>query len=141
MTEQSSSMPETPEAVRAEILRLDEEWAEAAGARDVERTVSYWADDAVVFPPGMKAVVGKAAIRDYVRGGFATPGFSITWKTTHVVLSSAADFAYGTGSNRVTYSDPDGRVVTAVGKAVTVWRKDPAGWKCVIDIWNEAPAD
>jgi ketosteroid isomerase-like protein len=32
-------------------------------------------------------------------------------------------------------------LLTEQGRSVTVWRKDSSGaWKCVIDIWNAAPA-
>jgi ketosteroid isomerase-like protein len=129
-----------PEHERAEILRIDREWAAAAASgRDLDRVVSFWSEDATVFPPGAPAVAGRAAIRDYVAKGFQMPGFSITWETTQLVVSPAGDFAYGTGPNRFTFQGPDGNLITAHGKAVTVWRKDPAGWKCVIDIWNDAP--
>ena len=122
----------------SQILRLDGEWSQAAQGRDVDRVVSFWADDATVFPPGRPPVVGKAAIREFVAKSFQTPGFSISWKTTGVVVSRSGDFAYGTGTNRVTFSGPDGREVTVEGKAVTVWRREPEGvWKCVIDIWND----
>ncbi|MEP6995716.1 MAG: DUF4440 domain-containing protein [Acidobacteriota bacterium] len=131
----SSSMGDA----KAEILRVDREWAEAAQAGDVDRTVSFWADDAAVFPPGSPAVVGKSAIREYVTKSFQTPGFSISWKTTDVVVSTGGDVAYTTGTNRVTFNAPDGTRASVDGKAVTVWRRDAKGdWKCVIDIWNEA---
>jgi len=125
----------------SQILRLDAEWSQAAQGRDVERVVSFWADDATVFPPGSPPVIGKPAIREYVAKSFQTPGFSISWKTTGVVVSHSGDFAYATGTNRVTFSGPDGRQAAVQGKAVTVWRREPEGvWKCVIDIWNDVPA-
>ncbi len=37
---------------RAELERVDAMWAAAAAGRDVERIVSFWADDAIVIPPG-----------------------------------------------------------------------------------------
>ena len=124
--------------VRAEILRVDADWLRAVRARDVDRAVSYWADDAIVFPPGSPAVSGKAAIREFVVKSFQTPGFSISWKTTTVAVSSSGDIAYTTGTNRVAFSAPDGRQVTVEGKAVEVWRRERDGaWKCVIDIWND----
>ena len=122
----------------SQILRLDGEWSQAAEGRDVDRVVSFWADDATVFPPGSPPVIGQPAIREFVAKSFQTPGFSISWKTIKVVVSRSRDFAYGTGTNRVTFSGPDGRQVTVEGKAVTVWRREPEGvWKCVIDIWND----
>lgn len=121
---------------RSEILRLDAEWSKIAATRDVERILSYWSDDASLLPPGSAAVVGKAAIREYIRSSFEIPGFRISWKTVEVTVSQSGDLAYGVGTNRVSFSGPDGKPVVLEGNAVTVWRNDPAGWKCVIDIWN-----
>ena len=123
---------------RSEILRLDAEWSRAAQRRDVDKVLYYWADDAVVLPPGSPAVVGKTAIRDFVVKSFQAPGFSISWKTTDVAVSEAGDLAYATGTNRVTFRGADGREVSVNGKAVTVWRRDGARWKCVVDVWNDA---
>jgi uncharacterized protein (TIGR02246 family) len=121
----------------SEILQLDAEWSRAAQSRDVERTVSFWAEDATVFPPGRPAVVGKTAIREFVTKSFQTPGFSISWNTTTVVVSRSGDFAYTTGTNRVSFSAPDGKQLRE-GKAVAVWRRGKDGvWKCVVDIWND----
>jgi uncharacterized protein (TIGR02246 family) len=123
---------------QSQILRLDAEWSRAAQDRDVDRVVSFWAEDAMVFPPGSPAVAGKTAIREFVAKSFQTPGFGISWKTTNVVVSRSGDMAYTTGTNRVTFSGPDGRQVTVEGKAVAVWRREKdGGWKCVIDIWND----
>lgn len=129
-----------PEDVRARILQLDAEWSEAARTRDVDRIVSYWSDDATVLPPGGPVVMGKAAIREFVAKSFENPSFRISWKTTDVVVSAGGDFAYGIGTNRVSFSAPDGTPVAVDGKAVTVWRREKDGsWKCVVDIWNETP--
>jgi uncharacterized protein (TIGR02246 family) len=124
--------------IQSEILRLDAEWARAAQGRDIDQVVSYWADDAIVFPPGSPPLKGKPAIRDFVAKSFQTPGFSISWKTTNVAVARSGDLAYATGTNRVSFTGPDGRQVTVEGKAVTVWRREKEGiWKCVIDIWND----
>ena len=54
---------------RVELERVDATWSAAAAAgRDIEQIVSFWADDAIVIPPGRVAIVGKNAIRDYVTG-------------------------------------------------------------------------
>ena len=133
--------PASPYDARSEILRLDAEWLQAAQARDVDRAVSYWAEDAVVYPPGSTPLSGRAAIRDYVVKSFPTPGFSISWKTATVTVSSGGDMAYTTGTNRVTFNGPDGKSVAIDGNAVVVWRRQKDGaWKCAVDIWNEAPA-
>jgi ketosteroid isomerase-like protein len=129
------------EAERAALFRLDKAWAQAAAVKDLEKTLSFWADDARVFPPGQPAVVGKEALRGYVSGGFAMPGFSIQWETSDFVVSASGDVAYGVGTNTVTVNGPEGKPLTERGRGVTVWRKNAGGeWKCVIDIWNAEPA-
>lgn len=129
------------EAERTALFRLDKEWAQAAAARDLEKTLSFWADDAQVFPPGQPAVVGKEALRRYVAESFSLPGFSIRWETSGFVISASRDMAYGFGTNTVTLNGPDGTPMTEHGRAVAIWRKDKGGaWKCVLDMWNAEPA-
>jgi ketosteroid isomerase-like protein/heme-degrading monooxygenase HmoA len=123
------------------ILETDKKWAEAvAEGKDIDRMISFWADDAAVFPPGMPAVIGKAAIKEFVHHSLAIPGFSIRWETTAVNVSPDGTFAYATGTNQTTMNDSQGRQIIIHGKAVTVWRKESSGdWKCVVDIWNDDP--
>ena len=53
---------------RATILEIDKQWAAAtAEGRDVDRIISFWADDAKIFAPGMPLIEGKTAIRQFVR--------------------------------------------------------------------------
>ena len=126
---------------RAAILEVDKQWASAvAEGRDIDHIVSFWADDATVFPPGVPAVVGKDAIRRFVQESLATPGFSIRWETNTVTISQDGTLGFATGKNQTTLNDPQGKQITVHGKGVTVWHKEPSGvWKCVIDIWNEDP--
>src|SRR5471030_2630282 len=62
------------------LLQRDAEWAQAASeGKDVDKIVSYWADDARVIEPGQPVYEGKAAIRAYVVDSLKTPGFKIHW--------------------------------------------------------------
>jgi len=124
-------------AEESAIRRADAEWLAAATAHDLERTLPFWSDDATILAPGMPAVVGKDAIRKYVAGAFATPGFSITWKTDRVEVSQSGDMAYSSGSDRMSYNGPDGKPVTEASNSVDVWKKQPDGsWKCVLDVMS-----
>ena len=63
-------------AEKERLLRRDAEWAKAASeGREVESIISYWTEDAVVVPPGLPPVVGKAALRQYVEGSMQIPGW------------------------------------------------------------------
>jgi ketosteroid isomerase-like protein len=129
------------DAEKARLLRRDAEWLLAASeGRDVERILSFWTDDAVVLPPDLPAIVGKAALRQYVESSLQIPGFRITWSTDEAVLSSDGQFAYLLGNNAVTMHDPTGAPVTTRGRAVTIWQRATDGeWRCAVDIWNVEP--
>jgi ketosteroid isomerase-like protein len=122
---------------RAAIKQADKEWLQAAAAKDVDRTVAFWTEDAVIQPPGQPAVVGKEAIRRYVSDAFKQPGFSILWLSGEPTLSSAGDMAYTLGTNQITFQDAKGAVVKVRGRGVVVWRRQRDGqWKSAVDTWN-----
>ncbi len=59
---------------RTRLLQRDAEWAAAASeGRDLERVLSYWTDDAIVFAPGLPAVVGKDALFPFLLSAAPTP--------------------------------------------------------------------
>ena len=128
-------------AEKARLLQRDAEWVLAASeGRDVERILSFWTDDAVVLPPDLPAIVGKAALRQYVESSLQVPGFRITWSTDEAVLSSDGQFAYLLVNNAVTMHDPTLASVTTKGRAVTIWQRGTDGeWRCAVDIWNTEP--
>ena len=129
------------ERERKRLLELDAEWAALSSkGQDVDRIVAFWTDDARVFAPGLPALSGKAALRSYVEGALAIPGFHITWITSEASLSPDGQLAYLLSTNAVTMPGPGGQPVTTNGRAVTVWRREPDGnWRCVVDIWNDEP--
>lgn len=121
----------------AAIRVRDQEWVAAAGSGDLERTLSYWTEDAIVYPPNAPAAVGKAAIRQMVSESMKIPGFRISWKTDSIVVSASGDLAYAMGTNAFTVNDSTGKPATTLGRGVTVWRKEPDGlWRCVTEVWN-----
>jgi ketosteroid isomerase-like protein len=130
------------ERERKRLLERDAEWAAVSSkGQDVDRILSFWTDDARVFAPGLPAFRGKAALRQYVEGALAIPGFQITWTTSEAVLSPDGQLAYLLSTNAVTMAGPQGQPVTSSGRAVTVWRRESDGnWRCAVDIWNDQPA-
>jgi ketosteroid isomerase-like protein len=129
------------ERERKHLLQRDAEWASLSSeGRDVDRILSVWTDDARVYPPGLPVLEGKAALRSYVEGALAIPGFHITWTSSDVSLSPDGQLAYMLSTNAVTMPGPDGQLVTRTGRGVTIWRREPDGvWRCAVDIWNDEP--
>jgi len=132
--------PPDLEAEQAALMQVSRDWAQAAATGDAERIASYWADDAVVMPPDQAAIVGKAAILEFVRASLAMPGFSVTWEPEQASIAGSGDVGYLIERNQFTLQDDSGTLLTLHGKSATVWRKDANGaWKCVVDIWNDNP--
>ncbi len=131
-----------PAAESDKLLKRDTEWATAATAgKDVDKIVSYWADDAVVIPQGQPTVEGKEAIKAYVTGSLQIPGFRIHWVSENVSFSPDGKLAYMRSASEMTVPGPTGELMTLPGRAVTVWRRESDGeWRCVVDIWNDPPA-
>ena len=130
------------ELERQRLVTRDADWAAlAAEGRDIERMVSFWAEDARVYPPGGPEVRGKAALRDYVQGALAIPGFHITWTSSVPTLSPDGQMAWMVSANVITMPGPSGQLIAVKGRAVTVWHRESDGeWRCVIDIWNDEPS-
>src|SRR5918994_3721964 len=125
------------ERERERLLERDAEWAALSSrGQDVDRILSFWTDDARVIAPGLPAFAGKAALRGYVEGALAIPGFHITWTTSEATLSPDGQLAYLVSDNMVTLPTTTGELVTTRGRAITVWRREPDGeWRCAVDIW------
>ena len=82
------------EVEREALMQTSRDWAAAVAAADFERALTYWTDDAIVLAPDAPAIVGKAAIRDFIRLAASMPGFSITWRPELAVTSKEGDMAY-----------------------------------------------
>jgi ketosteroid isomerase-like protein len=118
-----------------DLAKLDDEWSKAAVAKDVERVASFYAEDAIAYPPGAPAADGKAAAKKVWAAYFADPSFAISWKTLHAEVTG--DLGYTSGSYENSFKGPDGKTVHEKGKYLCVWRKQKdGGWKAIHDIWN-----
>lgn len=118
-----------------ELIAVDDDWSNAAVAKDVDRVASFYAQDAIVFPPDEPIAVGNVAARKVWASYFADPSYQISWKTT------SAEVVKDTGWTAGTFQDSskgsDGKTVAKNGKYVCVWRKRADGkWKAIRDIWN-----
>jgi len=121
-----------------ELLRdLDAEWAKAAAAKDVEQTIAYYSDEAIVFPPNTTSAATKEAVRNVWKEMLASPGLAITWKPTRVQLARSGDMGWVSGTYELTMNDASGKPINDRGKYLEVWEKQTNGnWKCRADMWN-----
>lgn len=119
------------------LTKLDDDWSKAAATRDADRVASFYADDAVAYPPNEPVAVGKTAAKKVWAAYFAEPTFTISWKTTHAEVSKSGELGFTTGTYEDSFKGPDGKTVNEKGKYVCAWKKQKDGsWKAVHDIWN-----
>ena len=121
----------------AALRKLDDEWSKAAGSRDVEKTISYYSDDAVVMPPNIPTQTGKEPIRTLWKSMLSSPTFSGGWKVTKVEVARSGDLAYVSGDYEFNEKDDKGKPLQDKGKYLEVWKKQADGnWMCVADMFS-----
>lgn len=116
------------------LMRTSREWSSVAASENVEKTLEYWADDAILVPAGEPALKGKAQIRQMIEGSFKHPSFRISWEPKTVEISKSGDLGYLMEETTMTMNDSSGNPFTKKFNAVTIWKKQPNGsWKNVVD--------
>jgi ketosteroid isomerase-like protein len=129
--------PDTRAADEAAVRAASAEWAKVAAAKDLEKTLSYYADDASMFPPNGPIVTGPDARREAWTGLFAPAEMAFSNAATKVEVAKSGDLAYESGTFQESFKDDKGNPVNLVGKYVVVWKKQPSGqWKAIVDIFN-----
>lgn len=130
------------EAEAEKLMELSRSWAKSVKDRDVEKMLSYWADDAMVMSPNEASVVGIEALRGMVERSMKIPGFEIYWEPKEAFVSKSGDLGYVIIKNYMTMpTDTLGNTRTVFNKGVEIWKKQENGvWKNVVDISNSDPS-
>ena len=135
--QQAPAPQDTRATEEAAIRAASAEWARVAAAKDLEKTLSYYADDASMFPPNMPIVTGFDARRKTWTALFAPAELVFSNAATKVEAARSGDLAYETGTFDESFKDTSGEPVHVVGKYVVVWKKQANGqWKAIVDIFN-----
>lgn len=122
---------------RSAIRKATEGALKAAQAKDVGQWITFYTDDAALFPPNEPVVKGKEAIHDWLSEAVANPDFNVNWQTTKVEVSGGGDLGFASGTYEVTLNDCEGKSFTERGKWVAVFKKETdETWKYVDTIWN-----
>jgi uncharacterized protein (TIGR02246 family) len=133
----STSPGETRSTDERTIRDLETQWSKAAAEKDLEKMLSFYADDATVLPANAPAATTKDNARRLWTDLFASAGLALSWRTIKVEVAKSGEMAYATGTYELTTNDASGNPTTDHGKYLTVWEKQSDGkWKCAADIWN-----
>jgi uncharacterized protein (TIGR02246 family) len=126
--------PDTRAADEAAIRAADSNFIQWALAKDLDKCVSLYEDDAVAFAPGMPAVIGKDNLRKFMSGLLAVPGLQLSIHQTSVDVARSGDIAIDRGTVDTKTTDKKGKANTQTVEYVLVWKKQADGsWKIFAD--------
>jgi uncharacterized protein (TIGR02246 family) len=118
------------------VRQADMDWSKAAASKDVDKVVSFYAEDGAIYTPNAPVAAGHPAIKVAWTGMVNLPGFMVNWVPSRVEVARSADVAWSTGTYTMTSNVP-GSAATDHGKYVAVWKKQGDGsWKVEADIFN-----
>ena len=102
---------------------------------DAAGVAAMYTEDAVVLPPNMEKVSGRAAIEEFWATGISQLGLKFSELKTEELLGSG-DFFIQIGSYTLTIQPAGQKPVEDKGKMVMIWKQTAEGWRVHRDIWN-----
>jgi uncharacterized protein (TIGR02246 family) len=135
--------PAAPDTRVADVQAIGDteaQFSQATAAKDVEKAIGYYADDAVLMAPGMEMVEGKEAIGSAMRAMAKDPAFSLHFRTSKADVAKSGELGYTWGTYELTATDAGThKVIHDHGSYVTTYRKQADGsWKAEADIASSA---
>jgi uncharacterized protein (TIGR02246 family) len=134
---QSGQPADTRASDAAAIRAADAEWGQAMQAKDVDKSVSFYADDAILLGDKGPAMRGRENIRNEFQKMLSHPSGTVAFTNTGVEVARSGDIAWDYGTYKYTGLDKSGKPMTETGKYLTVWKKQSDGtWKAFADMDN-----
>lgn len=127
-------------AGRNAIEQVLTDFAVAFNMKDAATLASYYADNAVLMPPGSPVVRGRPAIRSAFTAMLARGG--VLKFNAPLAIELTGDRAFAAGTYTVTVSVPDSQAaggnvsLTIAAKYLTVFNRVGNDWKIVYDMQN-----
>ena len=107
-----------------------------ARAKDIERLIDFYEEEAVMLPPDGSRIEGREAILSFLNESWPA-GHLTDYQSGGYEVASGGWMAYSFGSVEVTAKGPDGENVVTRSSDVHVWVKQEDGsWRIALDIWN-----
>jgi ketosteroid isomerase-like protein len=127
------------ESVRDVISAAEARWVKLYNAKDAAGLAKLYTADALRLAPDASRVQGRMAIQAQLQKEFDDGLRNISFQETDSGYD--ASFVWLVGNFAVDYPGQQGKLATATGNYIVMYRKESDGvWRLVIDTWNEAPA-
>ena len=119
------------------VRELETDTAKAIAAKDLEKLVSLYADDAALYDESNPSIRGKDAIREAWKADLSRPGVAISIEPKTVEVSRGGDLAWAHGVYKMTANDAAGKFLTDEWEYALVYKKQTDGeWKIMADSAN-----
>lgn len=111
-------------------------WNAAFDEKDAGAFVDLYTADARLMPPGSPALVGRAAIREYIESSFFAAGV-VGSEMQSATVEDTGDFLIDIGTYAITFA----RGVETAGNYLTMFRRsDGGGLQACYDIFSPSDA-
>jgi ketosteroid isomerase-like protein len=132
-----STQGDSRAAEEAKLRSVDNQWSATAARNDLEATVAFYANDAVVLPPNAPIATDRKSIRESW-AGLLGPHNTVSWKASKAEVAASGELGYLYGTYSLALQDAKGGPpVSDRGKFVEIWKKQADGqWKCIVDTFN-----
>jgi ketosteroid isomerase-like protein len=130
-------------AVEGELKTIEAGWEKEYQARDVDKALAHYSNDAALANPGMALASDEVARKIALTQFLSDPGMKVTFASDRVGVAQSGELAYTRGHYATETTDPKTKQTkTETGSYLTVWRKQGDGsWKAVEDfVTPGAPA-
>lgn len=135
--ERQKEMQQSLAADEAAIRATSAAWSQASQAKDVDKAVSFYADDALEFVNHGSLLKGKDEIRKEWATMLGAPGPGLSFATTGLEVARSGELAYEYGTYELVTLDKKKKATDEKGKYVVIWKKQADGsWKAAVDIDN-----
>jgi ketosteroid isomerase-like protein len=121
------------DSVKMKIEAMENAFAVASNAKDVDGVAAYYASDAQSLAANEPTRVGIDAIKEGIRKDMAEDTLGTTISFTVTGVWAAGNYATETGTS--TTKDKDGNVVNT-GKYMTLFELRDGKYVAIRDIWN-----
>lgn len=112
-----AEIPDTRAADEVTIRTADADWAKAAAAKDLDKCMSYYEDDAILLSSGSPAAMGKDNIRNVIQRMLAAP-MQLTFNVASVDVARSGDLAMDRGTVEAAVTDKKGKTTTQTSEYV-----------------------
>jgi ketosteroid isomerase-like protein len=120
--------------IRTEIQALENEWADALNKKDINKLMTFYADDVVSMPNESPMITGKEAVRKQQEMELANTKnpASFSFETIDVFSEGIQVLELG----KTTRKDATGKVAST-GKYMALFEKRDGKYVCIREMYNE----